>query len=169
MLTVDTTVFPHNVVELVAVPLGNIDPDIECFKRPLRNSDPQQSIGVHAQMWDPDTSSFEMMGQGGPMFPQQPTLQTYTYGVQAFVKDADEERGLAVHSALANRVRTMLYTFPALRVAFSQLKVEFENGQVEKLTRWGIRTARYFSGEIDSVNLYLSTLEFWVETETRGA
>lgn len=167
MIEVDNTLFPHNVVEIVWIPLDAIDTDIKCFKRPLRNTDPQQSIGIHSQMWTPDQESLEMLG--AVAHPQQPTLQIYTYGVQAFVKDADEERGLAVHSVLSHRVRAVLYTFDPLRVALSQLKVEYENGQVEQLKRWGIRTARYFSGEIDSVNLYLSTLEFWVETEIRGA
>ena len=168
MIVANTTLFPHNVVELVSVPLNAIDPDITCYKRPLRNSDPQQSIGIHSQIWTPNDESLEMLGASSP-HPQLPTLQTYTYAIQAFVKDGDEERGLAVHSNLANAVRAVLYMHAPLRVALGQLKVEFENGQVEALKRWGVRTARYFSGEIDSINLYLSTLEFWVETETRGA
>lgn len=168
MIEVAESIFPHNVVEIVALPLGALDPDVECFKRPLRNSDPQQSVGVHAQMWDPDPESYEMLGAAN-IHPMQPTLQTYTYGVQAFVKDGDEERGLAIHATLAHRVRTVLYTYEPLKVALASLSVPYENGQVEQLKRWGIRTARYFSGEIDSVNLYLSTLEFWVQTEIRGA
>lgn len=168
MITADESVFPHNVVDLVAIPLGAIDPDITCFKRPLRNSDPQQSIGIHSQLWSPDDQSLEMLGAQAPA-PQLPTIQNYTYAIQAFVKDGDEVRGLAAHSNLANRVRGVLYMHQPLRVALGQLKVEFENGQVEALQRWGVRTARYFSGEIDSINLYLSTLEFWVQTEIRGA
>lgn len=168
MITVSESIFPNNVVEVVAIPLDNIDPDITCFKRPLRNTDPQQSVGIHAQMWDPDPSSLEMLGADN-VHPQLPTLQTYTYGVQSFVKDGDEERGLAIHAMLANKVRSVLYTYEPLKVAFTSLSVSYENGQVEQLKRWGIRTARYFSGEIDSVNLYLSTLEFWVQTEIRGA
>lgn len=168
MITAPEAVFPHNVVELVAIPLNAIDSDIQCFKRPLRNSDPQQSIGIHSQLWTPDDGSLEMLGADNTA-PQRPTLQTYTYAIQAFVKDADEARGLAIHSTLATAVRGVLYMHGPLRVALGQLKVEYENGQIEALKRWGVRTARFFSGEIESINLYLSTLEFWVETETRGA
>jgi len=168
MIEVTSSVFPTNVIEVIEIPLKGIDPDIQVFKRPLRNTDPQQSIGIFAQMWDPDEESFEMMGVDNA-HPQMPTLQRYVYGIQAFVKDGDEERGLATHAYLAGSIRRVLYTFPPLRVALASLKVEFQDGSAEKLTRWGIRTARYFAGEIDGVNLYLATLEFWVETETRGA
>jgi hypothetical protein len=168
MIEAPESVFPHNVVDLVAIPLNAIDSDITCYKRPLRNSDPRQSIGIHSQLWSPDQSSLEILGADSPA-PQLPTLQTYTYGIQSFVKDSDEARGLAIHSTLSTHVRGVLYMHVPLRVALGQLKVEYENGQVEALKRWGVRTARYFSGEIDSINLYLSTLEFWVETETRGA
>ena len=167
MIEIAEPVFPNNVVELVSIPLGAIDVDIQVFKRPLRNTDPQQSIGIFASAWNPEIDSIEMLG-GNNAAPQRPTLQTYTLGVQAFVKDGDEERGLAIHSYLANAVRAVLYSHPALKVALGALKVEFTDGRVEKLTRWGINTARYINNEIDGTNLYLATLEFWVETETRG-
>lgn len=177
MIEANTTLFPHNVVEIVAIPLAALDPTpvpsdglphLEVIKRPLRNTDPQQSIGVFAQMWNPEQDSYEMMGVDNA-HPQQPTLQTYTYGIQAFVKDGDEERGLATHSTLETMVRRVLYTHQPLRVALASLKVEFADGSVEQLKRWGVRTARYFTNEIDGVNLFLATLEFWVETETRRA
>lgn len=168
MIDTITPVFPNNVIEVMAIPLAALDEDISLFKRPLRNTDPQQSIGIFAQMWTPDEDSYEFMGSDHAHV-QMPTLQRYIYGVQAFIKDGDEERGLATHAFLAGAVRRVLYTFPPLKVALAALRVEFQDGSVEKLTRWGVRTARYFSGEIDGVNLYLSTLEFWVETETRGA
>jgi hypothetical protein len=88
-------------------------------------------------------------------------------GLQAFVKDAEEERGLAVHSVLAARTRLVLYTNPQLQVIFSNLTATLEGGWVESLRRWGVATARYFSGEINGQLLYLSTLEFWIETEIR--
>jgi hypothetical protein len=157
-------VFPHNVVVLTAAAFDGIDPDVEVLRRPLRNTDPQQSVGVHSQIWDPQQDSQEM---GGPAGPVRPTLQRYYYGAQAFVRDADEERALAVHATLADRVKAVLYTHPGLRVALPGLRVDYVDGSAEVLQRWGITNARYLSGEIEGVNLYLSTLEFWVETETR--
>jgi len=159
-------VFPNNIVKYVALAMTNIDSDISVFKRALRNTDPQQSIGVFAQAWNPNPESLEMQNLGNSS-PQMPTLQQYTLGAQAFVKDGDEERGLAVHAAMSQRVRSVLYTNPNLQVVLGQLSASLEGGWTEATRRWGIRTARYFSGEINAQKLYLSTLEFWVETETR--
>jgi hypothetical protein len=103
----------------------------------------------------------------GPGFPAEPTLQEYNLGAQAFVRDGDEEVGLAVHSVLSTRVRRVLYRDEPLRVALQGLSVTDEFGATETLKRWGIRTARYFSNEIDAQWVYLSTLEFWIETEIR--
>lgn len=166
MLVVDETVFPNNVVKWTSLAMGNIDPDIKVFRRALRNTDPQQSIGVFAQAWGPDPESLEMQALGHPA-PQMPSTQEYTLGVQAFVKDSEEERGLAVHAALSQRVRSVLYTDTNLQVVLGQLSVNLDDGWTESMRRWGVRTARYFSGEINAQMLYLSTLEFWIETETR--
>lgn len=166
MLVVDEAVFPNNVVKWTSQAMKQIDPDIQVFKRALRNTDPQQSIGVFAQAWGPDPESLEMQAIGNPA-PQMPTTQEYTLGVQAFVKDAEEERGLAVHAALSQRVRSVLYTDTNLQVVLGQLSVNLDGGWTESMRRWGVRTARYFSGEINAQMLYLSTLEFWIETETR--
>lgn len=166
MLEIDENVFPNNVVKYVSLAMMTIDPDIRVFKRALRNTDPMQSIGVFAQAWGPDQASLEMQGIGHPA-PQMPTIQEYTFGVQAFVKDSEEERGLAVHAAMSQRVRSVLYTDANLQVVLGQLSASLDGGWTESVRRWGIRTARYFSGEISAQMLYLSTLEFWIETETR--
>lgn len=157
--------FPANVVKLI---VDRIQPAIDLglgvFKRPLRNTDPNQSVGVFPVIWTPDMESLEM--RGGP-FPRssEPTLQQYTINIQAFIKDTDEQRGLNVHSILAKRVRTMLYRDATLRVGFASLS-SATGGSTEKAKRWGVRTQRYISDEIEGSWLYLSTLEFWLETET---
>lgn len=166
MLEVSDSVFPNNIVKFVALAMGSIDPDIRIFRRPLRDTDPQQSIGVFAQAWSPDPESLEMQGIGSPA-PQMPSLQQYILGVQAFVKDSEEERGLAVHAAMSQRVRAVLYTDANLQVVLGQLSVNLNPTYTESMRRWGVRTARYFSNEINAQMLYLSTLEFWIETETR--
>lgn len=166
MLAVDEDVFPNNVVKWTALAMDGIDQDVRVFRRALRNTDPQQSIGVFAQTWGPDMQSLEMQSLGAPA-PQLPTIQEYTLGIQAFVKDAEEERGLSVHGALSQRVRSVLYTDPNLQVVLGQLSVNLDGGWTESMRRWGVRTARYFSGEINAQMLYLSTLEFFIETETQ--
>jgi len=167
MLQADDTVFPGNVVKNVALAMETIDAGVKVFKRPLRNTDPQQSIGVFAQAWGPNMESLEMQNIGNAGAPQMPTLQEYILGVQAFVKDSEEERGLNTHSVLAQRTRSVLYTNAPLQVIFSNLSATLDGGWTESMCRWGIRTARYFSGDVAGQMLYLSTLEFWIETETR--
>lgn len=162
MIEADEPIFPNNVVLLTRTAFKAIDVDLQVFGRPLRNTDPRQSVGVFGQMWTPDEESIEMYG----LFPHEPTLQTYLIGVQAFVKHGDEEVGLAIHSVLSNRVRSVLYRNEPFRVALSSLSAT-DSGTIESTRRWGVRAQRYFSNEIDAEWLYLSTLEFWIETETR--
>jgi hypothetical protein len=161
MITADDTVFPNNIVELLALRSQLLDSDITVLKRPLRNTDPNQSIGITAAQWLPDENSREMLGAA---FAVQPTLSRYTVSVQAFVKDMDETRGLNVHSVFSRIVRSMLYTDNPLRVGLSQLSSTLD-GATERSQRWGITQQRFFSNELSGEWLYLSTLEFWLETE----
>jgi hypothetical protein len=160
-INADTPVFPNNIIALMKTRGEMMEPGIACFRRPLRSSDPETAIGFYAATWEPDERSLEI----GHAAPQEPTLQKYLVAAQAFVKDGDEERGLARHSVLSKMIRTMLYRDEPLRVGLSMLSVSM-NGSVESARRWGIRSQRYLSNELDGSFLYLSTLEFWLETET---
>lgn len=159
----DLNLFPNNVVVLMTTRFQNIDEDIFVARRPLRESDPNQSIGVFAEAWMPDDESLEMRGAG----PGQhlTTLNRYLISVQAFVKDMDEARGLATHNTFGNIVRRTLYHDDPLRLALNSLDIQGA-GSGERLMKWGVRNQRYFSNEIKGTWLYLSTLEFWIETES---
>jgi len=162
VITTSTAVFPNNVVDLLFTRIGLIDSDLRGYKRPLRASDPQQSFGIIAQHWLPDEHSLEMGNGSGS---SEPTVGKYLIGVQAFVKDTDEERGLAIHSVLSKLIRATLYRDTPLRVGLQALSVTL-SGSTERTQRFGITNQRYFSNEIAGDFLYLSTLEFWLETET---
>lgn len=154
-------VFPNNVVELVAAKMQLIDSDFVVLKRPLRPSDPNQSIGIFGTLWMPDESSLEI----GGIAPAEPTLSSYQLGVQCLVKDGDEERGLTIHSIMSKRVRSVLYRDEALRVSLGMLYVT-DGLSTERAKRWGIRTQRYMNNDIEGKFVYLSTLDYWLETET---
>lgn len=162
MIVADEPIFPNNVVSLCKTAFQAIDQDIMVLGRPLRPLDPQQCIGVMAQMWIPEEDSVEIIGRS----PGEPTLQQYLIGIQAMVKHGDEEKGLAIHSVLSSRVRSVLYRNESFRVALQGLSA-MDSGVTEAMRRWGVRTARYLANEIDAEWVYLSTLEFWIETETR--
>lgn len=166
MIELSDTQFPQNIVVAVAdrAP-GYIDEDVRAFKRPLRNSDPNQSFGVFGNLWQPDESSFEIRGGAHPG-PMEPTVNIYTVGIQAFVKDADEQRGLAIHSIFAQRVRAMLYRDEQLRVTLASM-VSNTGNAVERVLRWSTPSQRLISNDINKTWLYLSTLELRVETQSR--
>lgn len=163
MITATEPVFPNNAVDLIATRCGLLDADLWITKRPLRESDPVQSIGVFGSQWNPAEDSYEM--RGGAPSTHEPTLSSYLIGVQAFVKDMDEEKGLATHSVLSKMIRAMLYRDAPLRLGLRSLSVVMD-GSTERTQRFGIRTQRYLSNELQGSWLYLSTLEFWLETET---
>lgn len=162
MITDATPVFPNNIVDLLFARIGLIDVDLRGFKRPLRASDPRQSYGMFGQQWIPEENSMEMGGNAGV---SEPTVGRYLVGIQAFVKDTSEERGLATHSVLSKLIRSVLYRDVPLMVGLRSLSVVM-NGSTERTQRFGISTQRYFSNEIAGDFLYLSTIEFWLETET---
>lgn len=159
----DGPVFPDNAVSLVKARAALIDPDLFVIGRPLRDSDPVQSVGIFGTQWVPNEESYEM--KGAPAGRHEPTVQSYLVTIQGFVKDMDEERGLSVHSILSKKLRSMLYRDDPLRVGLLALSVQM-NGSTERAKRFGVRTQRYVSNELNGTWLYLSTLEYWLETET---
>lgn len=165
MISGNETVFPNNAVNLIAARAAQfIDPpDLTVLKRSLRPSDPIESLGIYSAFWNPNESSFEMRG-GNPTIPE-PTLQQYSIFIEAFIKDMDEPRGLAKHSVLSMLVRAMLYRDASLLVSLRALSVSV-NGITERTARLGVRTQRYSSNEIEGAFLYLSVIEFFLETET---
>lgn len=162
---IDTTieVFPNNVCSLMVARLKTIDSDIRVFQRPLRESDGTQVIGVFPITWTPDDSTFEMDGQFVPA--GQPTVQRYIIGVQSFVQDSDEVQGIKVHSILAKRVRSMLYRDNPLAVGLNTLQVSMD-GSTERIQKRGIQVQRFLANEIGGVFMFLSSAEYYVETET---
>lgn len=161
MIEASDAVFPNCIIKVLADRVPSLDADLFVTRRPLRSSDPNQSVGVFPGQWVPDERSQEM----GRINPGEPTMQQYIVGVQAFIKDGDEEKGLARHSALSYAIRSMLYRDAVIRVGFQSLAYT-SNGVTERLRRWGIRNQRFLGNELSGSWLYLSTLEVWAETDS---
>lgn len=169
MIVATDAVFPNNIVALICNRFVMEDSDFFVSRRPLRATDPSQSLGVYASQWTPNEDSYEIknkfLGSGPSIGPNEPTLQDYIITIQAFVKDMDPERGLATHSVFSKIVRTMLYRDEPLRIGLASLSFSMD-GSTERLLRWKVRNQRYHSNELQSNWLYLSTLELFAETET---
>jgi hypothetical protein len=157
------TVFPNNILEMirVRVPVA-IDTDVKVFMRPLRHTDPNQSIGIYPNTWNPDLDSFEM----SPVMKNIPTFQDYTVFVQSFIKHGDEATALNLHSVVAQKIRAMLYADAQLQLAFAEL-IDTSSGKTEKAMRWGPRVQRFISNEIQGSFLQSSITEFWLQTATQ--
>lgn len=162
MIIADSSVFPNNIVEMIKVRIPvSVDTDVTVVRRPLRPTDPNQSIGLYPDTWAPDEDSFEI----NPQMKNIPTLQDYRVFVQSFVKHADEEEAINTHAVMAERIRSMLYKDTLLQQAFSQLTYS-SGGKTERAQRWGPRAQRFMSNEVSGSFLQSSITEFWLQTET---
>lgn len=169
MIVADDAAFPNNVVNLLAVKLAQIDPDIELHKRPLRTTDGVQCIGVFPTDWIPTPNTHEMRGAtlgGGLQGEMFPTLTEYTVSIQSLITDTEEERGIAVHAALATRIRATVARDAALQVALGQL-ASVVSGHQESFRRAEVRRQRYLTMELSGTWLYMSVTQFWFQTESR--
>lgn len=163
MINDTVQVFPNNAVTLIANTARALDTNLFVVRRPLKPDDSTQSVGVFGTQWNPNEDSYEMMGP--PSSRHDPTLSSYLITVQAFVKDMDEERGLMVHGVLAKVIRSMLVRNNTLGVGLRSLSVLMD-GSTERTKRFGVRRQNFVSNELSGTWLYLSTSEFWLETET---
>lgn len=155
--------FPNNIVDILSLRTALIDTDLFVCQRPLRETDPNQSVGIFGANWMPEDESYEMLGAARA---GQPTLSKYFVTVQGLIRDTDKERGLNVHGVLARMLRSMVYTDAPLRVALSTLSSSL-NGRTESSQRWGVTQQRFLANEISGEWLYMSILELWLETEIR--
>lgn len=165
MIDTSIEVFPNNVCSLIVARLNTIDSDVPVLQRPLRDSDGTQVIGVFPIVWTPDESSYEMTGAQLQTAAAQPTIQRYVIGVQAFVKDTDEAKGIKVHSILAKRVRSMLYRDAQLAVGLNVLAVSMD-GTTERIQQRGIQVQRFLANDVGGIFMFLSSAEYFVQTET---
>ena len=92
-------------------------------------------------------------------------MANYMIAIQAMIKAGNEEEGLAVHSVLSKRIRTVLYRDQALQVALQSLTVT-DGSSLERFLRGTIRTQRYMNDEISGKFVYVSTVDYSIETET---
>jgi hypothetical protein len=168
MITGDEVAFPNNCVSLLAGRFKQlwVDPVLDeeataIHLRPLTREDRSESIGIYPALWTPVEDSYEFLGRS----PAEATLNRYLVMIQNYIKDGDRERGAAKHSVFATRTRNVLYRDAALRIAFPQLVVT-DLGVTERVKRWGVQQQRFFSNELAGTWVYLSNLEFFIETET---
>lgn len=164
ILPSDSSEFPNNVISLIAMRIPQVvDADLTVVKRPLRTSDPSQTVGLFPSLKSPMDASLETSGGG----PYSPTISRYNIILQTVVKDTDEQSAISVHSVLSNRLYRMMYRDNPLHLGLTALAVTADNC-VERMQRRGVQMQRYLSNEIQGSFIQTSWIEFWFETETVG-
>jgi hypothetical protein len=163
----DTTdCFPSNVVQLIVARMKQKWPNTGIFPRPLRHTDKTQSMGVFPVDWSPDGESYEFQQAVMPRPTGFPTIHSYRVTIQAFVKDTDSEKGIRTHAMMSKAIRSMLYFDAPLAVGLRQLSVEMD-GVTETIQKRMILGAKYISNEINGTFLFISTLQYSIETENK--
>lgn len=175
MIDPSEVTFPNNIVMTLKTELQKIDPptyDVDgvtlleagltILLRPIRKGDPGQALGITAAMWSPDVDSYEFLGSQGRT---GATINTYLIGIQVFVQDSEEARGLQTIATLSGLVRGKLSRDPDVRVALAMLR-STEFGYEERFLKSYIQGQRFLSNEIEGSFYHLSNLELIVETET---
>lgn len=153
------SVFPANAIALIVARIpAAVDADLEILRRPLKPTDPPQSVGVFPMTFVPNDPSIEIQSL-------QPTLNRYNIVIQSLVKEYNEAAGITIDSILSARLRSMFYRDGPLHVGLTALSVSVNNS-VERMQRRGITTQRFLSNEVRGVFAFTSWIEAWLETET---
>lgn len=159
MLSDTETLFPMNVVNVLAKHLQLIDSDLTVVRRMVDPADETYTICVVPTQWSPDTNSGEI--RGGP---NEETIQRYGISIVAILADSDEERGINSHSNLASRIRAALYRSTDLRLELNQLEVNID-GVIERALGWGIDSQQYLSSENSGTFRFVSGLDITFQTQ----
>lgn len=165
MIEAGSIEFPNNVIEVLVAripsfvdPLSALDKRVKALKRPLRQTDPQQCVGVFPAMKRPDVTSNEIGFTA-------PTLNRYSVIMQSMVKSTDEAEAISVHSILANRLTRMFHHDSILNAGLTGLGITVDNIR-ERLQRRGIELQRYLDNQVEGTFVRTSWIECWIETET---
>lgn len=159
MILPGVTEFPNNAITLIQARIPTyVDADLQVFLRPLRASDPVQSVGIFPSTKLPDNTSIEFKSV-------EPTLKNYNIIIQSMVKDTDEGNSISVHSILVQRLWRMLYRDPVLDAGLTALYIDADNSR-ERVQKRGVQLVRYLSNEVQGTFLQTAWLEFWLQTET---
>lgn len=159
----DVTVFPANVVSLIAMRAEQvIDPGGTTVQtRPVDSMSAGQVVAIIPVGWDPA----EPPEIGQRVNPHESAIQRYTIMIQALAQDYSQESGLNRLSLLSRRVRNMLNRDQVLRRAMEQL-VCTEDDVREHFQGLRVSNQRFLVTESDSDgSLFLSVTECTITTQ----
>ena len=149
--------FPEGLLDTLVDRLGTIQGVSNVYKRELEPTDPNGSIGVSFELWQP-----VLVEMGGGGF--DPSLSDYTVQIEHLVKHAHREEGSQVHRTLARSIRSMLYRDEATQLAFRQLAFVGPEYR-ERLMKWHLEQ-RFAQNKIANAFYFVSGTTVTFQTET---
>lgn len=153
------TGFPGNVLGEIELSLQDYMPMFQVIRRPVRQTDPERTIGLFLVDWTPRMDSVLI----GPQW--EPELATYEYRLQLLIKHTDEIEGRRMFGAASKSLKAILYRDPDLVVRLTTLNETVLDVR-ETVKRFGVRRQRFLNNEIRGSFLYLAATDLWVETES---
>ena len=113
-------IFPNLVLDVLFARLSLLDDKVRAVNRGLRKMDPNLTVGIYPESWQPvtDTEEFNggLLGQRSVS-----TLNEYYFQIHTLVKAADMTKGQQQHSVLCRAVRDVVEFDSPLKVALQSL------------------------------------------------
>ena len=153
------TPFPDNILDELQVTMAEYMTEFAILRRPLRHTDPAQSLGIFAADWTPNQDTIQM----GPQ--REPVVATYDLRIQLLIKATDEVTGRSMFGLSSKTLRAILYRDPDLVVRLTAL-TETILGTRETVKKFGVRRQRFLNNELQGRLMWLATTDLWLETES---
>lgn len=134
------------------------DPPVSVVLRRVRDIDPQHTIGLLLADFGSDQRSWESTGRSDA------TLRDYGYFMQVQIKASDDETGWPILRNISKTAWDVLADDQALRQTLGTIS-DIGPVTAERVQRWWPKTAKFDVVPSGSVFLYLSLIEFTVQTE----
>lgn len=154
-------VFPSNIISLLHARFDMLELGLNIVDRMPSTDDENYTIGLVTVARHPQANTDEIIGRNAFT---GATIQEYVIAVYSFVKDAERERGMAAHSALAEIVEHILADDQPLRASLGMLEATVM-GQKKRMQKFYIRNTRYLANDIGGVNMFMSATEVVFEIE----
>lgn len=152
------TIFPNNVVNVLAEQIALVDLDYIVVKRPVRDTDEHGTVGVFEAELEPVDKEIGTHGLSA--------LSKYTFVIQTQVVEADPEVARRLSNYMAKTIRLMLSTDATLRARLAGL-VDTTMGVRETTQKWEMRSQGFVPLEMNDTLYYVSNTVIWFYTHSR--
>ena len=159
-------VFPNLVIDIIYERLKLIDDKLNVVNRGVRAMDPNLTVGLYPEAWEPVDRSEEFMGETGPA--SIATLGEYYFQIHTVTSGFDQLVSQRQHSLLAKTVRDVLEFDQPMRVALRGLPPVSSMGKVETFKKLKVLRQAYFPLDKASNSFVnLGALRCKITTETK--